>query len=286
MTSPRTLLWPLLMAVVLLALGASSTTPSTFLAWTIPPCAAAVAGDDTEPAQPGAPVSILPTDGSAGFGATDHLAATPLPDWQVWLRHTLSNPNVAYVLLLIGFYGVVYELANPGTVLPGILGAVCLVLALYAFQLLPVHWAGLALIGLGLGLMIAEAFAPSLGALGLSGTAIFVIGSLTLIGSDAPGQRISMPLIGGLALSSALLLFFVVRLGLRARRRPVVSGWEELIGAAGTAVSGFPGAGSVHLHGEVWSARCPQPIPPGQPVRVQGRDGLTLLVEPLSQSKE
>jgi membrane-bound serine protease (ClpP class) len=195
----------------------------------------------------------------------------------------LSDPNVAYILLLIGFYGLVYELANPGTVLPGIVGAVCLVLALYAFQWLPINWAGLALIGLGLGLMIAEAFAPALGALGVSGAAVFVIGSLTLINTDSPGTGISIPLIVGLAVASALLLFFVVRLGIKARRRPVTTGWEDLIGATGTAVSGFPGAGSVRVHGEVWSARCRQPIPPGQPIRVCARDGLILLVEPLAE---
>lgn len=207
---------------------------------------------------------------------------THQPTWPDRFLRVLSDPNIAYILLLIGFYGLVYELANPGTVLPGTVGALCLLLALYAFQLLPVSWAGLALIGLGLGLMIAEAFVPSFGALGLGGITAFVIGSLILIDTDAPGYAISLPLIAGFAVGSAVLLVLVVGLAVRAHRRPVATGAEQLIGARGTAVAGFPGSGSVHLHGEVWSARSTDPIPSGTPIRVIGRDGLTLLVEPSS----
>ena len=207
------------------------------------------------------------------------------PGWSTRALAILSDPNIAYILLLIGFYGLIYELANPGAVLPGTVGAVCLLLALYAFQLLPVSWAGLALIALGLGLIVAEAFVPSVGALGLGGVAAFVIGSLMLIDSDSPDFRISIPLIGGFALLSAVLLVFVLGLAVRAQRRPVATGGEELMGALGTAVSGFPGAGSVHLRGEIWSARSSQPIPSGTPIRVRGREGLTLLVEPESVEK-
>lgn len=207
---------------------------------------------------------------------------THQPSWPDRFLRVLSDPNIAYILLLIGFYGLVYELANPGTALPGTVGALCLLLALYAFQLLPVSWAGLALIGLGLGLMIAEAFVPSFGALGLGGITAFVIGSLILIDTDAPGYAISLPLIAGFAVASAVLLVLVVGLAVRAHRRSVATGAEQLIGALGTAVSGFPGTGSVHLHGEVWSARSPDPIPSGTPIRVIGRDGLTLWVEPSS----
>ena len=206
------------------------------------------------------------------------------PGWTTRLLAILSDPNIAYILLLIGVYGLVYEFSNPGTMVPGTVGVVCLLLALYAFQLLPVSWAGLALIGLGLGLMVAEAFVPSFGALGLAGAAAFVIGSLILIDSDTPGFEISVPLIAGFALASATFLLLVVRLAVKAYLRPVTTGWEELIGAPGTALSGFPGAGSVHLRGEVWSARSAQSIPRGAPVRVVGREGLVLLVEPLTES--
>ena len=202
------------------------------------------------------------------------------PNLKTRLLAILSNPNVAYILLLIGIYGLVYEFSNPGAVLPGTLGAMSLLLALYAFQLLPVNYAGLALIVLGLALMVGEAFTPSFGALGLGGAAAFVVGSLILIDTEAPGFGISVPLILGFALASAGLLMFVVGMALRAWRRPVASGAEELIGARGEALSGFPGEGRVHLHGEVWSARCAAAVPAGSPVRVTARVGLTLLVEP------
>jgi membrane-bound serine protease (ClpP class) len=192
---------------------------------------------------------------------------------------------VAYILLLIGIYGLIYEFSNPGAVLPGTLGAMSLLLALYAFQLLPVNYAGLALMVLGLALMIGEAFTPSFGALGLGGTAAFVAGSLILIDTDVPGLGISLPLILGVAVTSALLLGFMATMALRAWRRPVASGAEELEGAQGEAVSGFPGGGRVHLHGEIWAARSPVPIPRGAPIRVVGREGLTLLVEPLPQGQ-
>jgi membrane-bound serine protease (ClpP class) len=205
------------------------------------------------------------------------------PDWQNRLLAIISNPNVAYILLLIGIYGLIYEFSNPGAVFPGALGAMSLLLALYAFQLLPVNYAGLALIVLGLALMIGEAFTPSFGALGLGGTALFVVGSLILIDTEAPGLGISLPLILGFAVSSALLLAFMIGIALRAWRRPVASGAEELQGAVGEAVSGFPGSGRVHLHGEIWGARSDSAIPRGASVRVVGREGLTLRVEPQTE---
>jgi membrane-bound serine protease (ClpP class) len=202
------------------------------------------------------------------------------PNWSTRLLAIISDPSLAYILLLVGIYGLIYEFANPGAVLPGTVGAVSLLLALYAFQLLPVNYAGLALIGLGLLLMIAEVLSPSFGGLGLGGIAAFVIGSLILIDTEAPGFGISLPLILSFALASALVLFLIVGLALKARRHPVVSGREELVGALGEAVAGFPGDGSVHLFGEVWSARSEGPIPAGTRIRVKARDGLTLLVEP------
>ena len=208
------------------------------------------------------------------------------PDWKTRLLSIISDPNVAYILMLIGIYGLVYEFSNPGAVLPGTVGAVSLLLALYAFQLLPINYAGMALIILGLALMIGEAFAPSFGALGLGGAAAFIVGSFILIDTEAPGFGLSIPLVIGFAIGSALLLFFVVGMGLRAYRRPVSSGGEEMIGAVGEAVDGFPGEGSVHIHGEVWTARSGAAIPRNAPVRVTGRDGLSLLVEPLSQGAD
>jgi membrane-bound serine protease (ClpP class) len=157
---------------------------------------------------------------------------------------------------------------------------VSLVLALYAFQLLPVNYAGMALMLLGLALMVAEAFMPSFGALGVGGVAAFVVGSLMLIDTGAPGFGLSISLILSFAAVSAVLLFFVVSMALRSHRRPVVSGSEELVGATGRAMSSFNGKGSVRLHGEVWSARSEVPISAGEQIMVTGRDGLVLLVKP------
>jgi membrane-bound serine protease (ClpP class) len=219
--------------------------------------------------------------------ATGGLSRVELaPDWQIRLLSIISNPNVAYILMLVGIYGLIYEFSNPGAVLPGVAGAVSLLLALYAFQLLPVNYAGAALMLLGLTLMVAEAFVSSFGALGVGGVVSFVLGSLILIDTEVPGFGLSIPLILTFAVASAVLLVFVIGMAIQARRRPVVSGAEELMGARGLAVSGFPGPGSVRLHGEIWSARSPVAIAPGQPVRVTGREGLVLLVAPATNPKE
>jgi membrane-bound serine protease (ClpP class) len=211
---------------------------------------------------------------------------TRTPDWQNRLLSVLSNPNVAYILLLVGIYGLVYEFSNPGAVLPGTVGAVSLVLGLYAFQLLPINYAGAALMLLGIALMLAEAFVPSFGALGVGGIAAFVVGSLILIDTDAPGFGLSVPLVMTLATGSALLLAAIISMAVRSRNRAVVSGAEELLGAAGLAVSGFPGKGSIRVHGEVWSASSELPVAAGQRVKVLGRDGLILLVAPDPSKQE
>ncbi|MEY6432186.1 nodulation protein NfeD [Thioalkalicoccus limnaeus] len=212
---------------------------------------------------------------------TADLVLTELePDWRLKLLAIISNPNVAYILMLIGIYGLIYEFSNPGAIFPGTVGAVSLVLALYSFQLLPVNYAGLALILLGLALMVAEAFAPSFGALGVGGVAAFIVGSLILIDTDVPGFGLSIPLVLAFAATSALLLFFIVTMAVRSYRKPIVSGAEELVGARGLATHAFTEDGTVHLHGEDWAARSSRPIDAGQSVRVTGRDGLVLLVEP------
>jgi membrane-bound serine protease (ClpP class) len=216
-----------------------------------------------------------------GLSLTEHA-----PNWQIRLLSIISNPNVAYILMLVGIYGLIYEFSNPGAVLPGVAGAVSLVLALYAFQLLPVNFAGIALMLLGLALMVAEAFVPSFGALGVGGVVSFVLGSLILIDTQVPGFGLSIPLILTFAVASAVLLVLIVGMAVQARRRPVVSGAEELLVAKGVALSGFPGPGSVRLRGEVWSAHSEVAIAPGQPVRVIGREGLVLLVVPLNHPKE
>lgn len=210
-----------------------------------------------------------------------------LPDWRSQLLSIISNPNVAYILMLIGIYGLIYEFANPGAILPGTVGAICLILALYAFHVLPVNYAGIGLILLGLALMVAEAFVPSFGALGIGGIAAFIIGSIILMDTDAPGFGIDLPLILGFAIVSALLLITVASMAIRSFRRPVVSGAEELIGAGGLVIQEFEGTGQVRVHGEVWRAHTTTPLQEGQKITVTGRDGLTLLVTPeIQEHKE
>ena len=168
---------------------------------------------------------------------------------------------------------------------PGTVGAICLLLAMYAFQLLPVNYAGIALIVLGLGLMVAEAFAPSFGVLGIGGICAFVFGSLVLIDADAPGFGINRGLIGGFALSSAALLILALGMLLKIRSKPVVSGKEQLLGDIGVALESFTGTGRVRIHSEIWRARSDQPIQASDKVRVTAIDGLLLSVTPC-QSEE
>ncbi|QIK38337.1 nodulation protein NfeD [Caldichromatium japonicum] len=209
-----------------------------------------------------------------------HLSERP-PNWHIRMLAIISDPSIAYILMLIGIYGLIYEFANPGAVLPGTLGALSLLLALYAFQLLPVNYVGLALIGLGVLLMIAEVLSPSLGGLGMGGVAAFIIGSLILIDSEV--MSVPLALILGAALTSTGLILIVVRLALKAQVQPVVSGSEQLIGAVGTALTDLALEGSVRVEGEVWSARAECAIPAGAPVRVKGRSGLTLIIEPVQR---
>ena len=201
------------------------------------------------------------------------------PDWRNRLLGMIAHPMVAYVLLLIGVYGLFFELSHPGVVLPGVLGAICLLLALFAFQVMPVNAAGLALLLLGLAFMIAEAFVPSFGALGLGGIAAFVVGSLLLWDETGPGYEIPLAMILGFALASAAVLIGLATLLVRQRARPVVSGAEELIGATGAVMAGD--ASRAWIHGASWLIRADRPLRPGQEVRVTGRVGLTLFVQAL-----
>lgn len=200
------------------------------------------------------------------------------PDWRSRLLAVITDPNVAYILMMIGIYGLIFELANPGYVLPGVVGAISLVLALYAFQVLPISYAGLALIMLGMIFMIAEAFVPSFGALGFGGVVAFVVGSIILV--DEEGMSISIPLIGGTALVSAGFFLWVMGAFLRMRRRKVVTGMEEMIGAVGVALEDFDGEGRVRVHSESWNAQSREPVRRGDEVEVISMKGLTLTIKP------
>lgn len=208
------------------------------------------------------------------------------PDWRNRLLAIITDPNVAYILMLIGIYGLIFEFSNPGAMIPGIVGAISLLLALFAFQVLPINYAGFALIILGVALMVAEAFVPSFGALGIGGVIAFVIGSVILMDTDVPGYGVSLPLIASFALVSSGLFAIVLVMALRARRRPVVSGQEQLIGATAEVLNDFNNSGLVHVHGENWSAHTEVPLQAGQKVKITKLDGLTLWVEPLTADRK
>ncbi|MGH8189649.1 MAG: NfeD family protein [Steroidobacteraceae bacterium] len=201
-------------------------------------------------------------------------------DWRTKLLAVLTNPNVAYLLMLIGVYGLLLEGYNPGAILPGVVGAICLLLALYAFQVLSVNYAGLGLMLLGIALLIGEAFAPSFGVLGLGGIIAFVIGSIILMDTNVPGFEVARTLIGGMALAGALLLLLIVTFFTRSRRRPVVTGEQQLLQESATAISDFDRSGPVRIRGEIWNAVSRTPVKAGEPLRVLKVDGLTLEVEP------
>lgn len=207
------------------------------------------------------------------------------PDWRSRLLSVITNPNIAYILMLIGIYGLILEFYNPGSIVPGTVGAICLLLAMYSFQLLPINYAGMALILLGIALMIGEAFEPSFGVLGIGGVIAFVIGSIILMDTDVPGFGIDISVIATFAVTSVVLLVFVVGIAIKARRQPVVSGMEELLGSKALVVEDFEQKGRVNIHSENWSALCDTPLQKGQYVKVTGINGLTLQVEPLNKSK-
>lgn len=202
-------------------------------------------------------------------------------DWRFSLLSVITNPNVAYILMLIGIYGLLLEFYNPGVGLPGVLGGICLVLAMYSLQMLPVSYAGLALILLGIALMVAEAFSPSFGIFGLGGVAAFTLGSIMLMDTEVPGYQIALPLIIGISLFSVAFIVVTISMLVRVRNKPATIGMEAVVGETGKVVSGFPGAGRVLVEGEIWQARCASELLAGQSIRVTKLTGLSLDVEAL-----
>lgn len=209
------------------------------------------------------------------------------PDWRSRLLGIITNPNIAYILMLIGIYGLIFEFSNPGAVVPGTVGAICLLLAMYSFQLLPINYAGMALILLGIALMVGEAFQPSFGVLGIGGVVAFVIGSIILMDTDAPGFGIDLSVIAVFAVTSALIFVLVVGMALTSRGRHVVSGQEQLLGGHGLVLEDFDHQGRVRIQSETWNAISDQPLKKQQQVEVTGIDGLVLKVKPVaSNTKE
>lgn len=204
------------------------------------------------------------------------------PDWRNRFLSVLTNPTLAYILLMIGIYGLILEGYNPGALVPGVIGGICLLLALYAFQILPVNYVGLALMLLGFALIAVELFVPSLGILGIGGVIAVVVGSIILMDSDVPGMSINTGLIAAMGLASALVFLAIIYLAAKSHRKPQVAGREAVVGRHAEAISEFrDGEGRVHLEGEDWSAESEQSIKKGQSVEVTGIDGLVLKVRPI-----
>jgi membrane-bound serine protease (ClpP class) len=202
------------------------------------------------------------------------------PDWRSELLAIITDPNVAYILMLIGIYGIIFEFYSPGLAFPGVVGVISLLLALYAFQVLPVNYAGLALIGLGVALMVGEMLMPSFGALGIGGIVAFVVGSIMLMDTDLPGFGIAWQVVGGVALGASALLMLLIAMLAQSQKRPVVSGQEDMIGSRGEVLDWTGATGRIRVHGEIWAARAPAGLAPGDKVRVTAIDGLTVEVEP------
>ncbi len=220
---------------------------------------------------------------AAGKTVQLQTAAAPVverpPDWRTRLLAVITNPSVALILIMIGVYGLMFEFMSPGSGVGGVIGGICLLLALYALQLLPVSYAGVALILLGMAFMIAEAFMPSFGVVGFGGIVAFVVGAVILMDTDVPGFGIPLPLILFLALFSALLLGGVLGMAMKARKRALVSGDAGLVGSLATVMAvndSDPYIGSVQVQGEQWQAQSQTPLQVGQHVRVISRKGVLL----------
>ncbi len=229
--------------------------------------------------------------------ATAHATLLTLePDWRSRLLSVVTDPNVALILLTIGVYGLFFEFANPGFVLPGVAGAISLLIGLFALQLLPISYTGLALVFLGMAFLIAEAFLPTFGALGFGGIVAFAAGALMLIDTDVPGYGIPLPVIAALLTAGVVFVFLMSRFAVKARNRPVVTGAEAMIGSIGEVIddglspaeSGAPEGESMtgwaRVHGERWRVCAQAALPAGTRVRVARREGLVLIVVPIGET--
>ena len=229
------------------------------------------------------------TMGESGAGsvtlATTNVAVVTLePDWRGRLLAVISDPSLVLMLLMLGVYGLLFEFMNPGYVAPGVIGSVALLLALWGLQMLPVNYAGMGLILLGIAFFVAEAFMPSYGALGIGGVAAFGFGALLLVDSDAPGFGVPLSLIGALTLVSAAFVIGIAGMAAKARRRPVVSGAPRMIGTSGEVIECTGREGWAEVDGERWKVRAAQPLRTGERVRVTRVDGLTLEVSPAGEA--
>ena len=190
------------------------------------------------------------------------------PDWHDRLLSVITHPSIALMLMLVGMYGLFFEFSNPGFVFPGVAGAVCLLLAAYAFHLLPVNYAGLALVVVGIAFIVAEVFVPSYGSLGVGGVVAIGAGVLMLMDTGAVGFGIPWPLMVSLTAVTAAFVYVVARMAWRARRAPIVSGLTTLVGADGEMLDDAGETGWANIRGEIWNVRAAGHLARGQRIRV------------------
>jgi len=200
------------------------------------------------------------------------------PDWRNRFLAVITEPSVALLLMMIGIYGLIFEFSTPGMVVPGVAGAICLLVALFALHMLPVNYAGLALVALGIGCMVAELFLPTFGALGVGGIIAFAFGAVMLIETDVPGFGVPLPMVAAMSALSAIFVFGMSAMLVRARKRPVVSGAEALVGMRGEVLDDLREEGWASVRGETWRVHSASPLPRGTPVVVTARNGLVLEV--------
>ncbi|MCF8151204.1 MAG: nodulation protein NfeD [Sulfuritalea sp.] len=224
--------------------------------------------------------------GEATLALEGAAAVVAPPNWQERLLMAIADPNIALILMMLGIYGLLFEFYTPGFGVSGIIGAICLLLALYALAMLPINATGALLLLLGIALMATEAFMPSFGAFGIGGIVAFVAGALMLIDGDLPGLDISLAFVVPLAATSALALFGISAFALRARRRPTVSGVEAMAGGRVEALEDFEHEGWVQAFGERWKARSETPLARGARARIVAVEGLILVVKPEDKGEQ
>ena len=202
------------------------------------------------------------------------------PGFRQRILALIAEPNVAYILMMLGFYGMLFELQNPGSLLPGIVGGICLILAFLAFSVLPVNYAGVALILLAVVFFLAEVKVASHGLLSAGGVLALVLGSLILFDTQATGLRLSWSVIAAAALTTTGFFAFVVTAGLRAQARRVATGRQGLVGRSAVAVERLDPRGRVRIGDELWNAVSSTPAEVGAELEITGSDGLLLHVRP------
>ena len=219
----------------------------------------------------------------AAFGAGQNLF--PQNEWLTQFHTLIANPNVAYLLMLLAIYGILFELANPGGILPGVTGALALLLVIYAFHLLPVNYSGIILIIFGIGFMVAEAYITSFGIIGLGGVIAFIIGSVLLFDSPDTNLKLAWPLIFSMSAISFTFIFIIISLAIKSHKGKIVSGREGLIGKEGIVLSVMNQQVVVRVMGEIWEARSSQMLNEGDAIKVSGINGLILMVEPMAEKR-